>query len=222
MAIIPIGGNGVTTGAVSGLTESVTYSPTLGNTIVAFLSTNGAVTGIVAQDNLANNLTAGPTIGSAGSTIYSFYYPSVPTGVTSYTFTWTTSRISRIVIQEYSGATAGVNASLVGNTAGATSALATITVTLDEAADYVVFGFHGSNGLTVTNGNLRQSTGGSPGSSLIVDCTSFSLSSVTASATLTSSAWAIIAIELRVPPSPQIFLPPAITSEYHWGGGTGW
>ena len=151
-----VGGNGASsTGGAT--TETVTYSPTAGNATVLYFATGGVITGLTVNDSLGNPLSAGPTSGL----LTSFYQYPVPSGVTSYTATWTTTHPpASFIVEEYSGATA-VNAALSGNTASGSSATATLTVTDDEAGDITVFGFCSTNILTASVGNQRHQVNGS-------------------------------------------------------------
>ena len=89
--------------------------------------------------------------------------------MTGYIATWTTARQASIAVQEYSGVVS-VNTSPTPNTAGATSATASITSLMLSAADFLVVGFGdvASNTLTGTVGNQRQQTLGSATTAPIV------------------------------------------------------
>jgi hypothetical protein len=217
MAIAPVGGATNTSGAGTVNSFTVTYAPTPGNTVVMFLDTNGTTAALTAKDNLGNNLSIGPGPIIQGSVeLQSFYQLSAPSGVTGYTFTWTTAHTAKIVLEEYSGNNLGVNASLAGNTAQGAASPATITCTLDEANDFLVVGI-GVQGQTATGtvGSTRQALA----TELLMDNTAAG-GTVTCTATFTNANWIALALELRV--SASLFTPPAITSEFHWGGGDGW
>ena len=160
-----VGGNGVAQ-AGGATTQTVTYSPTAGNSTVLYFETGSAITNLVVKDNLSHTLSAGPTSG----TLSSFYQYPVPAGVTSYTATWTTARQSSFVVEEYSGVTS-INASLAGNTASGSSGTATLTVTDNESTDITVFGFGSGNILTATVGNQRHQVNGSTARLTTVDST---------------------------------------------------
>ena len=146
-------------------TLTATYSPTAGNAAVVVFNTGAAVTALVVKDNLGNTLIAGPTSG----TLAQFYQFPIPSGVTGYIATWTTARQASIAVQEYSGVVS-VNTNPTPNTAGATSATASITSLMLSAADFLVVGFGdvASNTLTGTVGNQRQQTLGSATTAPIV------------------------------------------------------
>lgn len=146
-------------------TLTATYSPTAGNAAVVVFNTGAAVTALVVKDNLGNTLIAGPTSG----TLAQFYQFPIPSGVTGYIATWTTARQASIAVQEYSGVVS-VNTNPTPNTAGATSATASITSLMLSAADFLVVGFGNvaSNTLTGTVGNQRQQTLGSATTAPIV------------------------------------------------------
>jgi hypothetical protein len=122
------------------------------------LNTGAAVTNLFVKDNLNNILSAGPVSGNLAS----FYQFPVPSGVTSYTATWITSRQASIVVEEYSGVT-GINATLTGNTNTGSSTTATITTTMDRSVATLVVGFgnNSSDTMTGTVGNQRQQVLGS-------------------------------------------------------------
>jgi hypothetical protein len=226
MAISQVGGSTATSVSTAVLTLTVTYSPTLGNTIVLFLGANGALTALTVQDNLGNNLVAGPTANLGAGKALSFYYLTVPSGVTGYTATWTTTaRVASITIEEYSGVTNGVNVSLVGNTTTGSTSPASLTATIDEANDWLIVGIltAGSN-VTGTVGNSRQSITTGTVRQLLMDNTQPNVVAVTCTGTLGAVSWACLAIELRVPAIviSTLFTPPTISSEFHWGGGDGW
>jgi hypothetical protein len=189
MAISYIGGgnNGSSTAVT---TISVTYSPVVGNTLCVFLALGSSSAGLSIVDNLANSLTTGPTL----SALYGVYY-TVPSGVTTLTASWTTAKQCGMVLMEYSGVSS-VNASLTGNTATATSTTPSISVTTQDANDFVVAGFHTGTAMTTTSGNQRKSE--SVGFYMYgLDNTSATAGSVTLGGTMTSSAWVAVAIELR-------------------------
>jgi len=151
-------GGGHNAESAGATTLSVTYSPTAGNAAVVVLNTGAAVTNLFVKDNLNNILSAGPVSGNLAS----FYQFPVPSGVTSYTATWITSRQASIVVEEYSGVT-GINATLTGNTNTGSSTTATITTTMDRSVATLVVGFgnNSSDTMTGTVGNQRQQVLGS-------------------------------------------------------------
>jgi hypothetical protein len=224
MAISQIGGATGTSSTTPVTTLSATYSPTPGNSVLLFLEIGAAATAISVKDNLGNSLTVGPTINAGAIHYFSYYTVSSPSGVTGYTATWTTSGVSSITLEEYSGNTGGINASLSGNTATANSGTASLTVNIDDANDWVVFGIGAGATLTGTVGNVRQSIGaGSNARQVLMDNTAATAgAAVTGTATLNPGNWIIIAIELRLTPVVANVPVIAITQEYTWGGGDGW
>lgn len=197
MAINFVGGNKNNAGANTTILSN--YTPTAGNAVIVFLSVNGAVTNVTCVDTNNNPLTAGPTATNGTTIIFSFYILYSKTGATSFTCNWTTSRVSSITLEEYSGAN-GINANLAGNSATGTSATASISVATEDNNDWIVCGLADvGNTLTASVGNSRQSViSGTSCRQILMDNTVASPSSVTCSATLTSSAWAVVAIELRL------------------------
>jgi len=180
------------TGSVTTIT--VTYSPTAGNTLVIFLET-APVSGGSCADNNSNALTVGPTI--SATEYQSSYYGTAITGATSYTCTWTTSTEAGIVLGEYSGVSS-VNASLSGNTNSGNSATASVTVTTQDANDWIACGLGDSSDmLTGSVGTQREQVAASTKKITLVDNTSSSAGSLTCAATLTSTGWVGIALELR-------------------------
>ena len=178
-------------------TCTITYSPTTGNRVVLWIDTNAVVSSLACSDNNSNSLTAGPAIANGTSPVLAGFYGLAITGATSYTCTWTTTAVSAITIEDYSGASS-FNASLSGNTASGSSTSATITVTTQDSNDWIVCGISdGINTLTVTVGNSRQATTGGSNKTVLLDNTVVSPGSVTCTATLSSSAWAAAVIELR-------------------------
>jgi hypothetical protein len=191
--ITAVGGN-TNTAAAGTNTVTVTYSPTAGNTVVVSLKLHGAVTGLTVKDSHGTSLTAGPTVGN----FYTFYQLSAASGTTGFVAAWTTNQASSMAVEEYSGVNA-VNAALSGNTANATSATASITVTPNELGDVVVGTFGAqdppaSNTFTSTVGSQRQNITANQQPLILSDSTS---SPATITATLTSAAWWGAAIGLR-------------------------
>ena len=188
-AIAYVGGatNNETGGAT---TLTTTYTATAGNIVIATFNTGAGYTGLTVKDNHGNSLTAGPTIGQLAS----FYYTVPAGGATSFVAAWTTSRQASLIVAEYSGVDA-VNAALAGNTNSGTSATASITVTPDEAGDFIVAALSNQVPVTMTGsvGNTRQNVPGPvTAPQILMDTTGG-----TCSATLTSNAWDAVAIGLR-------------------------
>lgn len=193
MAIAQVGGTqNANAGSVT--TLAATYSPTNGNTMVVFVMTGGAVTGLTVQDSAANLLSAGPVSGNLAC----FYQLNIPAAITSYTANWTTGQQASICIEEYSGA-AAIDLNFSGNVAAATSGTASLSIAIPGANDWIVCGAadNASNTLTVATGNSRQKTTTSTTRLILMDNTSATAgTSVTCSATLTSSAWNEVGITL--------------------------
>lgn len=191
MAIAQVGGTTNNSGSnVS--TLSATYSPTAGNTLVLLLNTSAAITALTVQDSHGNNLTAGPVQGN----LRMFYQFGVPATVTGYTASWTTAVQVSIAVEEYSGV-GGVNTNFAANHTSATSASASIVTAIVAANNWIVAGFgEGANSFTTTVGTNRQNTTASSARVELQDNTSASIGNVTNTATLPSSAWTAVSIEL--------------------------
>lgn len=192
MAIAQVGGSAV--GIATNTTGSITYSPTPGNIVCLFLSGSVAISNVSVVDSNGNSLAAGTV---AGGLVFPFYYTAT-TGVTSFTASWTTTATVNIVLEEYSGAIGGVNASLAGNTATGVGTTATITVTTQDNNDWVVAGLAAINQvITITVGNQRQASASGASKLKLADNTVASAGSVSITGTLTSATWAIALLELR-------------------------
>lgn len=225
MAISQVGGTSGRTGAVSGST-TITYSATAGNAVVIY-SGNGQGNWTCA-DNLGNSLTAGPS-GNNGTAfnggtafLQSFYQFPVPSSVTSYTLSYTGVFANYpFTLEEYSGV-AAINASLSGNSVTGAASPATITVTTEDANDWIVCGFAAVNtaaGTTITFtptvGTQRQSNtsagtnAGTPMTVGLSDNTVASPGSVTCTTNYNRTAvFVALAIELRtVAPAPGFNYP---------------
>ena len=181
-------------------TATVTFTPGTGNQVVCYLNSSVAITLVSIVDNNSNALTgmvANPVVSSTSVHLYGFYGTAI-TGATSYIASWTTNATASMVCEDYSGVVA-VNSALSGNTATGSSATDSITVTTEDANNWVVCGMgEGIQTLTASVGNSRQQvTAGASGKSLLLDNTVVSPGSVTCTATLTSAAWAAAVIELR-------------------------
>jgi hypothetical protein len=202
MAIVQKGGN--KNNATSATTVTVTYTPVnTKNVVIVFLTVNALINIQQVKTNDGTALTAGPTTSNGSAHIYSFYASGTPAGTTSFVATWAVSAISSITVEEYEGPNA-INASLAGNTATGISTTATISVTTEDANDWIVCGLADlGNTLTGSVGNARQQvTAGTAARHVLIDNTIASANICTCSATLTSSAWAAVAIELRLIVNP--------------------
>jgi hypothetical protein len=193
MAIAFVNGTNNAGSAVTSL--NTPYAPTAGNTVCVFLCFSGAVTNLTVTDQIGNPLTAGPT--KSNTVVVTSFYYTAASGVTQFQASWTTSRQVSCTIVEYSGVIGGVNAGLAGNTASASSATASITVTTDDATDWVTAMLAASGQvITITVGNSRE-TNNIQGAKVVSADATASASSATITGTLTSTAWAIVLLELR-------------------------
>lgn len=204
MAIAQV--NGTKGNATAVTTITLTYTPTVGNSVLVFLQATAAITSVTCKDNNNNFLTAGPTATNGVQHLLSFYVPASITGATSFILAWTTSANCGAVLEEYSGSTS-INAGLPANSNFGSSGTATITVTTEDANDWIVCGLaDAGNNLTTTVGNQRQNVTAGSVKINLVDNTVVTAGSVTCSATLTSTTWCAVAIELRFLP----FIAPTI------------
>jgi hypothetical protein len=194
---------GGTAPAQSTSATSITGTYTIsaaGDPMILFLTASASITGISCKDQNSNALTAGPVANQATAVNTYSFYGTTTSGATSYKCTWSVSSNASLTLEEY-GCTPSctINASLSGNTAFGSSTSPSITVTTQDANDWVVCGFSETNALTVTAGTLRQSQGTSSVRAYLVDNTVAAAGSVSCSGTIgTSSGWAIALIELRL------------------------
>jgi len=197
--------NSASSGVASQTSAMATYSPTEGNTVIIYLSHNATTTGDSCKDNLSNTLTAGPKSSNTTNKISSFYY-TVPSGVTSFTCTWTTARFAYLDVLEYSGVNS-VNATLTGNTGSGSAPTYTMTVTTLVNNSWLAIGFGDAAATSWTSptGNLRLSeNSGTPAGARQADMdnTSAIAGAVTCAITGTgATAWNSVALELD-PPAP--------------------
>jgi hypothetical protein len=199
MAISPVGGT-VTAAAVGATALTVSYNPTAGNVIAAFVGTNGTVTALTVKDSGAHALTAGTLVANGTNQyVFPFFY-TASSGVTSFVASWATSRNCSFALEEYSGVTGGVNGGLAGNTATGSSSAPTITVTTQDNNDYVVAGMANTNAITTTTGTMRQqAANGNAGKVNLSDNTVATAGSVTIAGTiLAAGIWSIALLELRL------------------------
>lgn len=214
MAISPLGG-AVNTTTSNVNTLSVNYSPTLGNTVTVAIGTNSegaAATGVSVQDNLSNNLTVGPTVTSSG-VIYvcSQFYYSVPSGVTSFTASWTNATSSggvTLFVEEYSGV-GSVNPAGVSNSGVSAPATISLVSTVNNSFAVGILYYAISTNLgALTSGSQRQvSPNTSKLRSRLADQTAASSGSTLTLTNTTSgnTNWASTAIELLPPIPPSAF-----------------
>jgi hypothetical protein len=155
-----------------------------------FINLSTAVTALAVKDNNNVALTAGPVQGNLAC----FYYTATGSS-TSFVATWTTNAQVSMAVEEYSGA-AAVNTNFAANHNNATSASATITVAITAVNNWIIAGLGSANTITGSVGNQRQQTTASTARVTLMDNTSGSIGNVTCTGTLTSAAWAAVAIEL--------------------------
>lgn len=189
-----------TSGAVEGESATVTYSPTVGNTVVVFVGVSGNPGSMVVTDSKSATLSAGASINNGtGQYLYCFYYTAT-SGVTSFTASWTEGLYWAFTVVEYSGVTS-INAGLSGNTNTGNSALPSITNTTQDANDWLVVGLANvslaSNDITITTGNQRNSDAASEVYLAVGDNTAATAGSVTVAGSQASAAWTAVSIELR-------------------------
>lgn len=187
-------------GTPAATAASVTYSPTAGNTVVAFLGLGaapGTFSGVL--DSASHALTAGAFINS-GINVYLYcYYYTAPAGIVSFSASWTNATEWGLTVVEYSGVTS-VNAGQSGNTNTGVSTTPSITNTTQDANDWIVAGLANhslSNEISITTGNLRNMDAGSPINLTVADNTSATAGGVSIIGSQTSTAWAAVSIELR-------------------------
>jgi len=199
MAVAYVGSaaNGVTS-----TSNTVTYTPVAGNTIVAYLGiTTSASAFSSLADNNSNALSVGPTV-TNGTRLIKSYYGTAITGATSYTISWTGSVAAWLNILEYSGVSS-VNTSLTGNTNTGNSTAPTITCTTLVNNSWLAVGFTDTTSTTwtATTGNLRIKNTTAPSNcrSAGMDNTVVTAGSVTCTAGfgITPTVWAAVALELN-------------------------
>ena len=166
MAIAQVGG--AHNSAASAATIAATYSPTAGNIVIVFVATGGAVTAISVQDNNGNYLAPGPTgsgtlqVAAGTGQLYAFW-GIASSGATSYTANWTTSQVSAITVEEYSGV---LGVYFLTATSGyfntGTSTTAALTLHTVDPNDWLVGGVANNSTDAFTSiaaTNLRQNSG---------------------------------------------------------------
>lgn len=202
MAISYVGGT--SSSFTTAGTGSVSYSPTSGNAVIVFLTvSNASGTGFACKDsnNTALTLVSATPLTYSSKYLVAFYY-FAGSGVTSFSANWSSANGSgNIVVVEYSGVSA-FNASLSGNTATGTSSAPTITVTTEDANDYVValIGDSTSSITSASTGTWRlNATSNATYRAAVIDNTAASAGSVTCTSgqTVGAAGWGVVAIELR-------------------------
>lgn len=194
----PVGG---TTWYTSSPTTSLlyqTYSATFGNYMVLFVQFDTAVTGftITPYSAYANGMvvTAGPVIGN----LYCFIIQSVSYSP-YFMFNWTGSANMGVVLEEYSTVTQASSTNFI--TTSGSSGTASDSLTTDDAGGNTIVAGMGnitSDSFTATTGTLRQQeTSSSDVVVALLDNSNSSPGSLTVAASLTSTAWDMILIELR-------------------------
>ena len=196
IGFVNVANNNSSDGASSG---SATYSPVAGNTVIAFLALAGVNAISTFVDSKGNSLTAGGSVVGATISLYCYYY-TAPSGVTSFSASWTNTPSWNLTVVEYSGVTS-INAAQAGNTNTGSDTSPTITNTSQDANDWIVAGLanhHLNNEISITVGNLRNKDAGVPSNLTVADNTSASPGSVTITGSqTTATAWAAVSIELR-------------------------
>src|SRR5690348_6831437 len=187
--------------SVSSIVMTLGGATQTGNMIVvATLDVNsGTVSSVVDSGGSTYTKIASVT---NGTLILEIWATSATGSVASTTVTVTWSAASRnheMAACEYTGVAAiGTN-----NTASGSASPGSVSITTQDANNFVVAGIGvlAANAQTAQNGNLRLSIteGGAGSKSSLgeVDNTAASASSVTCSTTFTSAAWGAVAVELR-------------------------
>ena len=199
--ISPIGG-----GKVNALSSpaTITYSPTSGNTVVLFVATTGTSTPYCYDNNL-NMLTVGPGQYNFNSPSLLSYIEVAGNSVTSFTCVFAAVDTVSVTLYEYSGSLGfnlipnltACSGTIANNACTGSGTSASMTVTTDDANDYIVCGFSDtSNAFSVVTGTSRENET-SKATLVMLDNTVASAGSVTCAASLTSAAWAAAVIELR-------------------------
>ncbi len=194
----PVGG---TTWYTSSPTTSLlfqSYSGTSGNVAIIFVQFDAAVTGFTVTPysgySSGMSITPGPVIGNLYCFIIEFvsYSPY-------FMFNWTGSANMGVVLEEYSGVTA-VSATNYVTTSG-TSGTASDSLNTDDAGGNTIVAGMGnitSDSFTATTGTVRQQeTSSSDVIVALLDNSNSSPGSLTVAASLTSTAWDMILVELR-------------------------
>jgi hypothetical protein len=173
------------------------YSATAGNFVILFLEFDAAVSAVsvTPYSPYASGMivTAGPSIGN----FYSFIAQIVGTSP-YYMFNWTGSANLGVALEEYHGATKVSPTNYA--TATATSGTATASLTTDDSGGNMIVGGFGnaaSNSFTATVGTLRQQNTSNACRCALIDNSNGSPGSLSCTATLTSSLWDVILLELR-------------------------
>jgi hypothetical protein len=194
----PVGGTTWYTSSPATSLLYQSYSGTYGNWAIMFVQFDAAVTGFTVTPYSAYaagmNVIAGPVVGN----LYCFFVQFI-----SYSpylmFNWTGSANMGVVLEEYSGVTQ-VSSTNSATTSG-TSGTASDSLTTDDASGNTIVAGMGnitSDSFTATTGNLRQQeTSSSDVIVALLDNTNSSPGSLTVAASLTSTAWDMILVELR-------------------------
>jgi hypothetical protein len=189
----PVGG---TTFALAAPNTFNVYSPTAGNTLIFFLLFDAPVSGVTVT-NYAGTAYSDPVAGPVIGNLYSFIAP-VKQAYPYWPINWTGSANCGVAVEEYSGIT-GVSltnhTTASGNSGTATASL----ITDDASGDTIVAGMGNvsNNPLTATVGTQRQQNSGNVCRLALIDNTNGSASSLACTATMTSSPWDVILLELR-------------------------
>lgn len=188
---------------------SLAYTPTTGNTVIIFGDLPTGSTSPSCTDG-TTTLTEGATTPTANSKYLAvFTLLSANSAHTAFACSWTTSAANAsFFLFEYSGNTGGLSTTV---TAASTSTSPTcagngcistssgtvdISITLDDANDWLVCQLDSLNSLTMTVGNQRLNENTSP-IGILGDNTAAS-GTVHCTATQTAGSMRVLAVELRL------------------------
>jgi hypothetical protein len=154
-------------------------------------------------------MTAGPQTAAFNSKILYSFYLSAPSLTAGFSCTWTGSSGFGLVAGNWTGNAGGLNAGLTASSSGNTcsgatctgnNGTATLTVTTEDANDWIVCGFaDGGNTISLNTGAAqREQITTTTFRETLIDNTVASAGSLTCSGTLTSSNWGGVVIELRL------------------------
>lgn len=187
---------GIAFTASSTTSSNFNYYPTTnGNIVVFFLQFDGAVTGLTVAPYYSG--TSVVQVAKVGN----FYcFVGVSSGANQYywNIAWTGTATLGATIEEYKGATNIHSTNIVTNSGTSGTAAGTLT-TDDTGGNMIVVGLGNtsSNAFTATTGTQQQHTTSGTCRVASLDNVDSSPGSLTCDATLTSSAWDSIAIELQ-------------------------
>jgi hypothetical protein len=193
---------GANTGGGTNGTVTVTYSPTAGNIVWAFvISVTITVSPTSVKDNNSNALSFLDSSVFASPNVYAYYGTAI-SGATSYTVSWTGTGAITLLIVEYSvtGGTMAVSATNhTHNHSPGTLSNPTIALTSDDNKDVIVGCFGASlSGYTFSSGAMRQYISSGTGRGACGDITATAASQLnTLTATNQATTWEAVAGEIR-------------------------